>query len=76
LLAPEHHADALAASGTRLQLFRRMTGEGPRQLPVVEGPLPARPVGLLRRSDILAAYERTLAQRPSRLSSSGPSLRE
>lgn len=35
---------------------RRMSRLGLRQLPVVEGPLPARPLGLLRRSDVFAAY--------------------
>ena len=39
----------------------RMSALGLRQLPVVEGNLPAPPVGLLRRSDILAAYERMQA---------------
>ncbi len=37
---------------------RRMSRLGLRQLPVVDGPLPARPRGLLRRSDVFAAYER------------------
>ena len=37
---------------------RRMNRLGLRQLPVIEGELPAPPLGLLRRSDILDAYER------------------
>ncbi len=40
---------------------RRMSRLGLRQLPVVPGPLPAAPVGMLRRADVLAAYERALA---------------
>lgn len=44
---------------------RRMNRLGLRQLPVVRGELPARPLGLLRRSDILAAYEGALATSPS-----------
>ncbi|MFI5272609.1 MAG: chloride channel protein [Ktedonobacterales bacterium] len=36
---------------------RKMSRLGLRQLPVVEGPSPAKPVGLLRRSDILAVYK-------------------
>ncbi|MGZ3599868.1 MAG: chloride channel protein [Ktedonobacterales bacterium] len=39
---------------------RRMSRLGLRQLPVVQGPLPARPLGLLRRSDVFAAYERAM----------------
>ncbi len=35
---------------------RRMTRSSLRQLPVVEGPIPSKPVGLIRRSDVLAAY--------------------
>jgi CBS domain-containing protein len=42
--------DSLAAA------VRKMSRLGLRQLPVVAGPLPAAPLGLLRRSDILAAY--------------------
>jgi CIC family chloride channel protein len=41
----------------------RMSRLGLRQLPVVDGPLPARPLGLLRRGDVLDAYER--APRPT-----------
>lgn len=37
---------------------RRMSRLGLRQLPVVDRDLPALPLGLLRRSDILVAYER------------------
>lgn len=37
---------------------RRMSRLGLRQLPVIDGPLPARPRGLLRRSDVFAVYER------------------
>jgi CIC family chloride channel protein len=36
---------------------RRMSRLGLRQLPVVEADLPSPPVGLLRRSDVLAVYE-------------------
>jgi CBS domain-containing protein len=36
---------------------RRMSRFGLRQLPVVEADLPSPPVGLLRRSDVLAVYE-------------------
>ncbi|HEU5438880.1 MAG TPA: chloride channel protein [Ktedonobacterales bacterium] len=43
--------DSLAAA------VRKMSRLGLRQLPVVGGPLPAAPLGLLRRSDILAAYQ-------------------
>lgn len=39
---------------------QRMGHAGLRQLPVVEHPLPAPPVGLLRRSDVLLAYERAV----------------
>ena len=39
---------------------RRMGHAGLRQLPVVERPLPAPPLGLLRRSDVLLAYERAV----------------
>lgn len=39
---------------------RRMSQLGLRQLPVVEGPLPTRPLGLLRRSDVFAAYEQKM----------------
>lgn len=39
---------------------RRMSRLGLRQLPVVEGPLPARPLGLLLRRDVFAAYERVM----------------
>jgi CBS domain-containing protein len=42
--------------------IRRMSRAGIRQLPVVDESLPARPVGLLRRSGILAAYERALEE--------------
>ncbi len=51
--------------------IRRMTRAGLRQLPVVDGPAPARPVGLLRRSDILEAYEHALAEQRTPLSPSG-----
>lgn len=44
---------------------RRMNRLGLRQLPVVGGELPSPPLGLLRRSDILAAYERALAANSS-----------
>lgn len=37
---------------------RCMSRLGLRQLPVVDGALPARPRGLLRRSDVFAAYDR------------------
>jgi CBS domain-containing protein len=40
---------------------RRMNRLGLRQLPVVAGELPAPPLGLLRRTEILAAYGRFLA---------------
>ena len=36
---------------------RRMSRFGLRQLPVVEADLPSPPVGMLRRSDVLAVYE-------------------
>ncbi len=39
---------------------QRMGHAGLRQLPVVERPLPAPPLGLLRRSDVLLAYERSV----------------
>jgi len=39
---------------------RKMSRMELRQLPVVAGELPAPPVGLLRRSDILGAYERAI----------------
>src|SRR5690348_12919126 len=39
---------------------QRMGHAGLRQLPVVERPLPTPPVGLLRRSDVLLAYERAV----------------
>ena len=48
----------------------RMSALGLRQLPVVEGDLPATPLGLLRRSDILAAYERMQASEPSKAETS------
>jgi CBS domain-containing protein len=41
---------------------RRMNRLGLRQLPVVATELPARPLGLLRRTDILAAYGRFLTE--------------
>lgn len=41
--------------------IHRMSALGLRQLPVVDGDLPAKSLGLLRRSDILAAYERMQA---------------
>ena len=41
--------------------IRRMNRLGLRQLPVVARELPAPPLGLLRRTDILAAYGRFLA---------------
>jgi CBS domain-containing protein len=36
---------------------RRMSRFGLRQLPVVDADLPTPPVGMLRRSDVLAVYE-------------------
>jgi CIC family chloride channel protein len=44
---------------------RRMGRLGLHQLPVVAQELPAPPVGLLRRSDVLAAYGRMLADEPT-----------
>jgi CBS domain-containing protein len=37
---------------------RRMSRLGLRQLPVINADLPSPPLGMLRRSDVLAAYER------------------
>ncbi len=36
---------------------RRMSRLGLRQLPVVDADLPSPPLGMLRRSDVLAVYE-------------------
>ena len=41
---------------------RRMSRLGLRQLPVIAGEVPSPPLGLLRRSDILVAYEQALEQ--------------
>ena len=37
---------------------RRMSRLGLRQLPVIDADLPAPPMGMLRRSDVLTVYER------------------
>jgi predicted transcriptional regulator len=50
---------------------RRMTRLNLRQLPVVPGPLPAPPLGILRRSDVLAAYGRTLVRQSDAGAASG-----
>ncbi len=52
---------------------RRMNRLGLRQLPVVAGEPPTPPLGLLRRSDVLAAYERYLAGEAASLQTVRPS---
>jgi CBS domain-containing protein len=42
---------------TLFAAVRRMSRLGLRQLPVIEADLPSPPVGMLRRSDVLAVYE-------------------
>ncbi len=43
---------------------RRMSRLGLRQLPVVDADLPTPPLGMLRRSDVLAAYEQKQEESP------------
>ena len=50
------------ANETLRAAARRMSRLGLRQLPVISGELPSPPLGLIRRSDILAAYEHALEQ--------------
>jgi signal-transduction protein with cAMP-binding, CBS, and nucleotidyltransferase domain len=48
---------------------QRMGRLGLRQLPVVDADLPALPLGMLRRSDILAAYDQQQEESPAAVSS-------
>ncbi len=51
---------------------RRMSRLGLRQLPIVDAELPTPPLGMLRRSDVLAAYDQKQEESPPTVSSTAP----
>lgn len=54
--AAVHKLVTVGPDETLVAAVRKMNRLGLRQLPVVSGPLPAPPLGLLRRSDVLAVF--------------------
>jgi chloride channel protein, CIC family len=51
---------------------RRMSRLGLRQLPVTDADLPSPPLGMLRRSDVLAVYEQEQEESPPSVSPKVP----